>query len=347
MIDSARSRPIAAAAALAGSLAIVGPQGGALAGTEIRIARPTNPSVISIPAIIALQRGLFRAEGLDATLVPMTAKTMVTAGIRGAVDFVPDSRGGAQAALKGAQLRYVVGGTTISRWAIVVSPQIAAAEDLRGRILAQSHADDPGFGEGAWVLREIFGLRLGRQYKGMSFPGDRDRLAALTKGTVQAALLSFPYAAKARTAGFGLLLRPGAYRPRLEGAYWTSRDTLRKKRAAAAGFIRAIARAMEYLRADAAGSTEIIRQAFDIRERREARFLRDMIQDGFTPDIPDAPFRDLFEDRRQDLIARGLWSKRKKLPDVEAFAARPLLTATLRGMGYHLTPLPVLTRAPH
>jgi len=345
MIRAAHRLSVAAAASAACALVLAAPAGAAAASaTEIRIAKPIDPSVALIPVYIAMHKGLFAAEGLHAALVPMTAKTMVTAGIRGAVDFVPNTRDGAQAVLKGAGLVFVVGGTTMSRWAVVTAPGISSPEALRGRVLAQGHADSPGFGEGAGVLEQFFGLRLGRQYKGMSFASEPQRLAALSDGLVQAALLSFPYAAKARSAGFGLLFRTGAYRPRLDGAFWTSRTSLKKKRVAAAAFIRAMAKAIDYLRTDAEGATEIIRQVFDIRESREARFLWDMTHDGFSADIPDAPFQALFEDRRQDLISRGLWPKGKKLPDVERFVARRLLTGALRGIGYRLARPPDLTR---
>lgn len=338
------ARTISLTAALTGALALAMPAAGALGQTKISIARTARPNVFHIPAYIAMHQGLFKREGLEARFVLMTGKSMVTAGIRGAVDFVPNSKGGAQAALKGAQLRYVVGGATISRWAIMVERRIKSPTDLRNRLLAQGHAGSPGFGQGARVLREVFGLRLGRQYKAMSFPGDEARLAALIDGSVQAALLSFPYAARAQHAGFDLLLRTGAYLPRLDGAYWTSRNNLKNNRAAVAGFIRAIARAIEFLRRDRDGSTEIIRQAFGIRDKNEANFLRDMVHDGFSADIPDAPFRKMFEERQQDLASRQLWPRGKKLPDVERFVARSLLTATLRGMGYHLSPAPERTR---
>lgn len=337
---------LAAASLAACVLAPAAPAAAAASSTEIRIARPVDPEVALIPLYIARHKGLFAAEGLEAVLVPMTAKTMVTAGIRGTVDFVPNTLDGAQAVLKGADLVYVAGGATISRWAVMAAPEIAAPEDLRGRILGQGHADSPGFGEGAWVLENHFGLRIGRNYKGMSFAGEPRRLAALTDGLVQAALLSFPYAAKARAAGSRLLFRTGAYRPRLDGAFWTSRATLKKKRVAAAAFIRAIAKAIEYLRTDAAGATEIIRRTFEIRETREARYLWDMTHDAFSADIPDAPFRALFEDRRHDLVSRGLWPKNKMLPDVERFVARRLIDGALRGIGYRLAPPPDLTRTP-
>lgn len=334
------ARTLSLTAALTGVLALAPPAAGALAQTKISIARTARPNVVQIPAYIAMHKGLFTREGLTAKFVLMTGKTMVTAGIRGAVDFVPNTQGGAQAALKGARLRYVVGGATISRWAIMVDRRIKSPADMRDRLLAQGHAGSPGFGQGARILRETFGLRLGRHYKAMSYPGDETRLAALIDGSVQAALLSFPYAARAQQAGFGLLLRTGAYLPRLDGAYWTSRNNLKKNRAAVAGFIRAIARAIEILRTDRDGSTEIIRQAFGIRDKKEAYFLRDMVHDGFSPDIPDALFREMFEERRQDMVSRELWPKGKKLPDVDRFVARSLLTTTLRGMGYHLSPAP-------
>jgi hypothetical protein len=48
----------------------------------------------------------------------------------------------------------------------------------------------------------------------------------------------------------------------------------------------------------------------------------------------------MFEDRRLDLVSRGLLPKGTKLPNLNRLVARDLLTGTLRGMGYHLSPPP-------
>ena len=60
----------------------------------------------------------------------MSGKALLTAGMGGAIDFVPIPGGGSQAILKGAPLRYVVGESLISQWAIVVHPSIKTVKDL-------------------------------------------------------------------------------------------------------------------------------------------------------------------------------------------------------------------------
>lgn len=337
------ARDIRLCAVLGGALALAVPAAAQSAPAKITIARTAAPEVALIPAYVALQAGLFAKEGLEARFVVSSAKGMVTAGIRGAVDFVPNSRGGAQAALKGAALVYVVGGATIPPWALVVERGITTADDLRGRILGQGSPGGPGYGDGVRVLRDVFGLRAGRQYRTERYPAEEKRLAALRDGTIQAAMLSFPAAAKAERDGFRVLFRTGAWIGRLDGVFWTARVTLKKKRAATAGFIRAIAAAIAYLRTDRDGSARILREMFDIRDSREAALLRDLVRDAFSPDIPDTPFRAMLEERRRDLISRRQWSKDRKLPDPERFVARRFLTKTLRGLGYRLAPAPDLT----
>ena len=47
-----------------------------------------------------MEKGFFKREGLDARYVALSGKALVTAGIGGAVDFVPIPGGGSQATLK-------------------------------------------------------------------------------------------------------------------------------------------------------------------------------------------------------------------------------------------------------
>ena len=86
------------------------------AQTPVTIGKTIGGSGFHIPSYVAMDRGYFKAEGLDARFVSLTGKALVTAGLSGNVDFVPIPSGGAQAALSGAEIRYVVGESLKSQW---------------------------------------------------------------------------------------------------------------------------------------------------------------------------------------------------------------------------------------
>ena len=312
------------------------PGGETSAQTKIRVGKTTGASGFHIPAYIAMERGMFAKEGLDAKFVALTGKALVTAGIGGNVDFVPIPGGGSQASLKGADLRYVVGQSLISQWAIVTNPDVRTVKDLKGKILGYGRAGSADYDEGEITLAEFFGMEVGRDYKVISFQGEPERLAALINGSIQGALLSFPNAAKAQVNGFKILVRTGEYLPRVGGTFWVMKDYLEKNKPTVVRFIRAIANASQYLRENKDGSVEVIQKYFAIDKKKEAEFIWANVNDKYGPDIPEGLFRKLFEGRHKRMINRGLWPKDKPLPDIEQFVARDVLEPTLRSMGYYL-----------
>ena len=79
------------------------------AQTKITIGKVLSGNGFHIPSYVAMDQGYYKAEGLDASFVSLTGRALVTAALSGSIDFVPIPSGGAQAALSGAEIRYVVG----------------------------------------------------------------------------------------------------------------------------------------------------------------------------------------------------------------------------------------------
>ena len=79
------------------------------AQTRVSIGKIIGGNGFHIPSYVAMDQGYFKAERLDARFVSLTGKALVTGALAGNVDFVPIPSGGAQAALSGAEIRYVVG----------------------------------------------------------------------------------------------------------------------------------------------------------------------------------------------------------------------------------------------
>lgn len=329
-------RHLLTALALAGATAVALGSTGAMAQTKIKVGRTTGASGFHIPAFIAMDKGFFKKEGLDASFVAMTGKALVTAGMGGAIDFVPIPGGGSQAILKGAKLKYVVGESLISQWAIVVDPKIKTVADLKGKTLGYGRPGSADYDEGEIVLHRFFHMDVGKDYKVISFQGEPERVAAMINGSIQGGLLSFPHAAKAATKGFKILIKTGNYLPRVGGVFWVTDDYLKNNKATVKKFIRAIALAEQYLDHNKAGSVEVIQKYFGIKDPKEAGYIWDTVHDQYGPDIPHDLLVKLFQGRVHRMISRGLWPKDKPMPDPEQFVDRKLLNSTLREMGYYL-----------
>ena len=312
------------------------------AQTAIKVGRTTGGSGFHIPSYVAMEKGFFKREGLDATYVAMTGKALVTAGMSGAIDFVPIPGGGSQAILKGAPLRYVVGESLISQWAIVVDPKIKKVEDLKGKTIGYGRPGGADYDEGEITLGQFFNMEVGRDYNVISFQGEPERLAGLISGSIQGGLMSFPWAAKAAVEGFKILIKTGEYLPRVGGTFWATKKFVANNRATVKKFIKAIAKAEQYLDTNKAGSVEVIQKYFGIKSKKQAGYIWDTVHDQYGPDIPAGLLKKLFEGRVKRMQKKGLWPKDKAVPNPEQFVERKLLNESLREIGYYLQAPPIV-----
>ena len=119
---------------------------------KVTVGKITGGSGFHTPSYIAMDKGFYKAEGLDASFVNLTGRALVTAGLSGSVDFIPIPSGGAQAALSGADIRYVVGQSLKSQWLIAARPEITRPEDLKGKIIGYGRVGSADYDEGAAAL---------------------------------------------------------------------------------------------------------------------------------------------------------------------------------------------------
>jgi ABC-type nitrate/sulfonate/bicarbonate transport system substrate-binding protein len=303
----------------------------------LRVGKVIAGNGFHIPSYVAMDQGFYKAEGLDAQFVVLQGRPLVTAALSGNVDVVPIPSGGAQAALSGAAITYIVGESLKSQWTIVVPPSINKVEDLKGKAVGYGRTGGADYDEGAAVLQRFFHMEVGKDYKVISFQSEPDRIAALINGDIQGALLSLPHAAKAVAAGMKILLRTGDYIQRAGGTFWSKKEFVDQNPQTTKKFIRAIARAVMYFRDNKAGSIPILRNHLGIDNDQEAGLIWDELHDAFGAEIPPELFREILESRRETMIAARQWPPDKPLPDPEQFVARKLLESTLNEMGYLAT----------
>ena len=198
---------------LAATLLLALPLTAQAQGKAVSIGKIISGNGLHIPTYIAMDRGYYKEEGLDAKFISLTGSGLIKGALSGAIDFIPIPSGGAQAALSGAEIRYVVGQSLASQWLIVTRPDINKPEDLKGKIIGYGRIGAADYDEGADVMRSAFKMEVGRDYKVISFQGEPERIAALVNGDIQGALISIPHAPKAVNAGMKILIRTAEHVP--------------------------------------------------------------------------------------------------------------------------------------
>jgi hypothetical protein len=81
-----------------------------------------------------------------------------------------------------------------------------------------------------------------------------------------------------------------------------------------------------------------------VQSDKDAEIVWEQTHNTFGAEIPKELFRDIFESRRETMIAAKQWAPDKPLPDPEQFLTRSLLESTLKEMKYIPTKLDVPTR---
>ncbi|HXG52123.1 MAG TPA: ABC transporter substrate-binding protein [candidate division Zixibacteria bacterium] len=297
---------------------------------KVKVGRTIGGSGFHIPSYVAMDKGLFKAEGLDAEFIAATAGVLVRAAIAREIEFVPIPGGGSEAMLKGAPLQFIVGESLVSQWTIATTPDIKRVEDLKGKTVGLERPGQAAYTEAVVVLGKFFKMEPGKDYKVITFNAEPDRVAALINRSIHAAILSFPHAARAEKAGMKILVKTGDYIPRLGGTFMTHRDLIREKRDMTKRFIRAMVKANDYVKQNKQGTVEVIQKYFEIKDGALAEGIYRQVADAYGPDIPHNLLLELFQSRTTPELG---WPAGKPLPDIEQFVARDLLNEVLREMG--------------
>jgi ABC-type nitrate/sulfonate/bicarbonate transport system substrate-binding protein len=312
---------------------------GAQAQTKITIGKVISGNGLHIPTYIAMDRGFYKEEGLDARFISLTGSGLIKGALTGAIDFIPIPSGGAQAAFSGAEIRYVVGQALGSQWLIAVRPEINKPEDLRGKVFGYGRVGSADYDEGAAVMRRSFKMEVGKDYKVISFQGEPEKIAALINGDIQAGLISVAHAPKAVNAGMKVLIRTGEHIQRAGGTIWTLKSYADKNPDVMPKLTRAIAKAVTFYRANKEASLPTLKEHLGVENDKDAGLVWEQTRDAFGAELPPELFREIFESRLQDMIASKQWPADKPMPDPEQWLLRAQLDSTLKAMNYVPTKL--------
>ena len=177
----------------------------AQAADRIRLA-VTNYNLTYLTGGVALKKGFFKAEGLDAEIIRMTPNVSVVALTNGDVDYSMLFGLVVRSAIRGLPVRVVANFMDSSPLTLIARPQFKSVKDLKGKTLGVStFGATPDIA--ARMVFKHFGLDPEKDVKVIALRTDDARMAALKEGIVDVIVIAPPADSEMRKAGFNVIAR--------------------------------------------------------------------------------------------------------------------------------------------
>ncbi len=207
----------------------------------------STPGLYELPTEIALRKGFYRDEGLDARKVVMRTNLQVAALMAGELDYSTVSGLIARASIQGLPVKGVMGWFDRPLHVLVARPGFKRLADFKGKRIGVS-----GLGSAPHIiLREALsqaGMNPDRDVTTIAVGGSGDRLAALVAGTVDGTPLDVAYVERAEKLGLVSVLYFGDVVHTRLGGLGVSLDKIRKSPAEIVRTVRATLKGVRFIR---------------------------------------------------------------------------------------------------
>jgi len=234
------------------------------------------------PVFIAEQRGLFTNNKLDVRLVYTEGAGLAVQAVLSG-DAPLASLAPAIAILawtKGTDLVLVAGGIDRVLNSLMVSPKIKRPEDLRGKTVGISR-----FGTlSEWVLAEalkLHNMRVGQDVIALQLGGLAERVAALTSGRIEGAILNVAEEFQVSKLGYHSVIDMKRLPPYPGQGIVTSRRFIKTDRESVKGFLKAYVDGIKILKTDKQFSMSVLERRLKIHDREILSKTHDIFQEAF------------------------------------------------------------------
>ena len=177
---------------------------GSAQAEPVRGAYP-SANVQFLPAFVALEKGFYKREGLDAELISVrSAVTAVQALIGNQIHFIFSVGPQMPSIWEGSDIILLAQQVGRPTFSMIVTPDIQKVADLKGKKIGVSFGGSTFSGTKA--LLELNKMNSDKDVQYVSIPGSQPKIAAMQQGIIQAALLAPPADYIAIKAGFKRLV---------------------------------------------------------------------------------------------------------------------------------------------
>jgi NitT/TauT family transport system substrate-binding protein len=166
----------------------------------------TNFNMSFLPSGLALKKGFFREEGLEAEIIRMNANIAVAALASGDIDYTMIFGSVVRAAIRGLPVKVVASFIDGSTHALIARSEFKSVKELKGKTLGvQAYGATDHIS--AMMMLKHFGIDPEKEIKVLALGPASARLAALKEGVVEAAVISPPGDEEAKQLGFKIIAR--------------------------------------------------------------------------------------------------------------------------------------------
>jgi len=162
--------------------------------------------VAFLTAGVALKRGFFKEEGLEAEVIRTNANISITALATGDLDYTMIFGSVVRGALRGMPMRVLACFMDSSTHTLIARPEFKSIRDLKGKTLAVSTYGSTS-DVAARMMMKHGGVDPERELKVIPLGAERARFGALREGIVDVAVLSPPADSEAGKYGLNVLSR--------------------------------------------------------------------------------------------------------------------------------------------
>lgn len=193
---------------------------------KIRVAIPAA-NVTYLPFYVAKANRYYRDEGFDVEFILMPAAIASTAVLTGDIDYNGAVTGVIGAAVKGEPIKAVIFTMRSPVQGLMAKTDVKAIPQLKGRTIGVSSPGSTTDLATRYILKRQ-GLEAGRDYSVTYLATEAGRLAALSSGVIDAAMLSVPENILARQKGFNEIAFSGDFIQFPQNGFGTSNKKIKE-----------------------------------------------------------------------------------------------------------------------
>jgi NitT/TauT family transport system substrate-binding protein len=254
---------------------------------KITLGLTTRTGSNSLPFVIAEEKGLFKAEGVNVVVVVMQNQVVVTGVASKNVDYGGTFSNFVGAALAGLPVKIVMSVMDGSDHVLVTAPSIKRVEDLKGKIVGISSFGGTPHSEVLTILK-----KHGMSEKEVTFlqiGGSSARYQSLETGNIHAAMLLPPFNKIARRKGFNEIISFNDVLKIPLGGLSVHVDRVKEAPAEIVKMIRALIKSVDYIYSHKPEILSLMEKSWGVKdaEVREAMY-RDIVplysRNGIAPD---------------------------------------------------------------
>ncbi|OGQ82100.1 MAG: hypothetical protein A3F90_12885 [Deltaproteobacteria bacterium RIFCSPLOWO2_12_FULL_60_19] len=266
--------PVGAIALGAALMFAAVPASGQASLQNVRAASPTK-GIPFFPMYVARDMGIFRGDGLAVEEIVMGLDVAIAGILAGELGYVTGTGSATRAAITGVPVKVVMFTFDKIIFTLHVLPTIKSIADLKGKRVAVNRpvTTDAVFARAAL---ERAGVDPSTVTFG-SMVATSTRFAALKSSAVEAAVLTPPFDALAVKEGYRSLAQASDVLDMPWSGLATSAKRLAEKPMEVKAVIRALLKALQFIRQNRAGSIALIRKEFDLDESLAGHVYNQMV----------------------------------------------------------------------